>query len=176
MGTTSAATQRSEEEKELKKQLEKWITIEESIYKQKSRNQWLKLADHNTAFFFASMKNRVNQNKIRSLQNTAGEIIQSREAIEMEIVGFYKGLLRAAAHSILAIQPNIMKEGNVLDRKQQLKLIEYVTMEEIQLALKGIDELKAPRCDGFNSKFFKKTWGITWQEVSEAVLQFFKQS
>ncbi|XP_019245210.1 PREDICTED: uncharacterized protein LOC109225073 [Nicotiana attenuata] len=118
------------------------------------------------------MKNRVN-NKIRSLKNTADEIIQSRKTIEMKIVGFYKGLLGAAADSIPAIQPSIMREGNVLDRKQQLKLIEDVTIGEIQLALKGIDELKAT---GFNSKFFKKTWGITWQEVSEAVLQFFNKA
>ncbi|XP_019256470.1 PREDICTED: uncharacterized protein LOC109234883 [Nicotiana attenuata] len=144
MRTTSISSQKFEEEKELKQQLEKWATIEESIYKQKSRNQWLKLGDSNTAFFFASMKNRISHNKIRSLKTNDGEIIQSREAIEKEIVGFYKGLLGSAADTIPAIQPVIIKEGNVLDRRQQLKLTEPVTAEEIQNALKGIDDQKAP--------------------------------
>lgn len=53
MRTTNSPLQSFDEEKELKKQLEKWVKIEESIYKQKSRNQWLKLGDSNSALFFA---------------------------------------------------------------------------------------------------------------------------
>ncbi|KAH0644895.1 hypothetical protein KY284_032779 [Solanum tuberosum] len=47
-----------EEEKILRTELIKWSQIEESIYKQNLRVQWLKLGDANTAYFFASMKNR----------------------------------------------------------------------------------------------------------------------
>lgn len=61
-----------EEEEEMKKRLEKWVNIEESIFNQKSRNQWLKLGDSNSAFFFANMKSRVSQNKIRSLMTATG--------------------------------------------------------------------------------------------------------
>lgn len=43
-----------DEEKELKNELNKWSMIEESIYKQKSRVQWLKLGDTNTKYFFCS--------------------------------------------------------------------------------------------------------------------------
>nr|XP_009765502.1 PREDICTED: uncharacterized protein LOC104217045 [Nicotiana sylvestris] len=74
-GLNTNEFQKFKEEKELKKQLVKWATIEESIYKQESRNQWLKLGDSNTAFFFASMKNRISHNKIRSLKTNDGEII-----------------------------------------------------------------------------------------------------
>nr|XP_016484542.1 PREDICTED: uncharacterized protein LOC107805076 [Nicotiana tabacum] len=119
------------------------------------------------------MKNRISHNKIRSLKTNDGEIIQSGSAIEKEIVEFYKGLLGSAADTIPTIQPAIMKEGNVLDRRQQLKLIEPVNAEKIQNALKGIDDQKDPGCDGFNSKFFKKTWSITGQDISKTVLQFF---
>ncbi|XP_019261589.1 PREDICTED: uncharacterized protein LOC109239475 [Nicotiana attenuata] len=47
-----------DKEKALKCELEKWVMIEESIYKQRSRVQWQKLGDSNSAYFFAQMKNR----------------------------------------------------------------------------------------------------------------------
>lgn len=88
-------------------------------------------------------------------------------------MGFYKELLGSSIDVMLAIQSGIMKEGKVLDRSQQLKLIEHVIVEEVHNALKGINDLKAPGCDGLNSMFFKKSWGITGQEITKAVLQFF---
>lgn len=41
-----------EEERGIMKELNKWSKIEEDIYKQKSRVQWLKLRDDNTRYFF----------------------------------------------------------------------------------------------------------------------------
>ncbi|XP_019258924.1 PREDICTED: uncharacterized protein LOC109237119 [Nicotiana attenuata] len=55
------------DEKEMKVQLEKWLGVEESIIRQKSRVKWLNLGDANTAYFFATvmrdgpMVNRVQQ-------------------------------------------------------------------------------------------------------------------
>lgn len=51
-----------EKERKLKSELEKRVMIEESILKQKSRIQWLKLGDANTTYFHASMKSRVSIN------------------------------------------------------------------------------------------------------------------
>lgn len=51
-------------EKELQLQLEKWSLIEESAIQQKSKVQWLKLGDANTAYFVAHMKNRVAQTQL----------------------------------------------------------------------------------------------------------------
>lgn len=46
------------QEGELRMQLTKWSQIEESIYKQKSMVQWLKLGDTNTTYFLTNMKGR----------------------------------------------------------------------------------------------------------------------
>lgn len=45
-----------DEKKALRIELDKWSLIEEGIYKQKFRIQWLKLADANTTYFFTSIK------------------------------------------------------------------------------------------------------------------------
>ncbi|KAH0639210.1 hypothetical protein KY285_035796 [Solanum tuberosum] len=52
-----------ETERETKMNLEKWLKVEESIMRQKSRVQWLKLGDGNTAYFHDSLRNRIAQNR-----------------------------------------------------------------------------------------------------------------
>lgn len=71
-----------EDEKAAKLQLEKWSRIEESIMKQKSRIKWLQLGDANTAYFFASMKSRCSQNKIRRLIKSDGNSVHTKKDIE----------------------------------------------------------------------------------------------
>ncbi|XP_019235367.1 PREDICTED: uncharacterized protein LOC109215708 [Nicotiana attenuata] len=89
--------------KEMKMQLEKWLGVEESIMRQKSRVKWLKLGDANTAYFFASMKNRCSQNKIRRLIKCNGNTVQTRKDIEEEVTGFYQQLLGSLANELPAI-------------------------------------------------------------------------
>lgn len=136
------------------------MLIEESIAKQKSRNQWLQLGDDNTAYFFASIKNRVAQNKSRSPVTNSGELIQSEKAITEEIIGFYKQLLGSAATQLPAINPRVMQDGKCLTRDMQKQLILLVTRKEIIDALNDIDDQNAPGCDGFNALFYKRAWKI----------------
>ncbi|XP_019224867.1 PREDICTED: uncharacterized protein LOC109206500 [Nicotiana attenuata] len=121
----------TEEEKELKSKLEEWILIEESIYRQRSRVQWLKLGDTNSAYFIAHMKNRNNLNGIHALTNDLGVHLHMEEEIESKILGYYKQFLGSNARAIPAIDPNVMQRGAVLKREQQVKLIQPVTRQEI---------------------------------------------
>ncbi|XP_019267108.1 PREDICTED: uncharacterized protein LOC109244466 [Nicotiana attenuata] len=137
-----------EKQKALKCELEKWVMIEESIYKQRSRVQWLKPGDSNSAYFFAQMKNR-SLNGIQILTNDMGTQLVMEDDIEAEILGYYKKLLGSRADNIPAINPNVMKLGAVLNRDQQLQLIKPVTKEE-------------------------KYWQIIGENVTQAVLEFFE--
>ncbi|XP_070031646.1 uncharacterized protein [Nicotiana tomentosiformis] len=144
-----------DQEGALKSELEKWSNIEESIFCQKARIQWLKLGDLNNAFFFANMKNRLAQNKIKNLINADGNMVQDQGGIKSKVLGLYGKLLGSAATQLPAVNPMIMKQGRVLSRENQLALIALVTTHEVVQDLKDIDDIKAPGRDGFNAYFFK---------------------
>lgn len=67
-----------------------------------------------------------------------------------------------------------MKTGPILQKDQQIYLIAPMEKEEVLVSLEDIDDLKAPRCDGFNAYFFKKAWPIVGDEITEVILHFFK--
>ncbi|XP_070017404.1 uncharacterized protein [Nicotiana sylvestris] len=83
-------------------------------------------------------------------------------------------LLGSVAVEISAIEPEVMKRGNVSIRYQQLKLIAPMTKEQIYQVLQSIEDFKAPGCDGYNAVFFKKTWEIIGDELVEAIQEFFR--
>lgn len=79
MRDPAAVCHNRQQEKDLQAQVEKWNMIKESVMQQKSRIQWLRLGDANTAYFYAHMKNRMVQNTITSLMTSDGTIVQTQE-------------------------------------------------------------------------------------------------
>lgn len=90
--------------------------VEESIMKQKSRVHWLKLGDANTTYFFANITSRYSQNKIKSLIRDNGEMVQTKQEIEEEVLGFYKKLLGSSARNLPGINPMVMRDGALMNR------------------------------------------------------------
>nr|XP_016462767.1 PREDICTED: uncharacterized protein LOC107785889 [Nicotiana tabacum] len=163
-------------EKAAKLELEKWLIVKESVLKQKSRLQWLKLGDSNTAYFRAYMKNRQARNNIGRITNSTGQILQSSTEVEEEILSFYRGLLCTTATQLPVVNPEMMQNGNTLNRRQQLQHIKSVTKEEVRQYIMDIDDNKVIGCDGYNLFFFKKTWHTLGEEVTTTVIEFFENA
>ncbi|XP_019223582.1 PREDICTED: uncharacterized protein LOC109205329 [Nicotiana attenuata] len=142
-----------DEEKKTKMELAKWMEVEESIMKQKARVKWLKEGDSNNTYFHACVKNRHARNHIGRLTNNEGHILQNTKEVGEEILQFYKTVLGTAASALRVVNPDVIKSGIMMYRNQQMLLLKPVTKEEVQTALKGIDDSKTPGCDGYNAYF-----------------------
>ncbi|MCE5166371.1 hypothetical protein HAX54_018038 [Datura stramonium] len=66
---------------------------------------------------------RVAQNKLKSLVVSDGRVINTARGPEDEVIGYYWNLLGASKTHMPAIRPDVMKEGPILHRDQQLRLI-----------------------------------------------------
>ncbi|XP_056691623.1 uncharacterized protein [Spinacia oleracea] len=144
------------DEKVYTEKLRKWLSVEESALKQKSRIQWLADGDSNSKFFYASVKQRRNVNRISLLYTDQGHKIVDPGEITLKIQKFYVTLLGTSATHLSKPDLPTLRSGSRLSRDATLSLCVPVTNAEIDMALKSIDDNKAPGLDGFNVVFFKK--------------------
>ncbi|KAL0439717.1 UNVERIFIED_CONTAM: hypothetical protein Slati_2454700 [Sesamum latifolium] len=63
---------------------------------------------------------------------------------------------------------------HILSEAEALSLVPPVTPGEIKHAVFDIDEVKAPGPDGYSSGFFKAAWPVVGEEVTRAILEFFR--
>ena len=145
---------------------------EESLFKQRSRINWLQLGDRNTKFFHNSLLHRQVRNQIHSLQNSStGSIITDQQEMGNLASSYYEQLL-SAPHpplpgSVQHLFPNIITEAS------RLSINLPITDEDIKAALFSIPDNKSPGPDGYNSFFFKHCWSIIGTDFLAAVRYFF---
>ncbi|XP_060200597.1 uncharacterized protein LOC132628856 [Lycium barbarum] len=94
---------------------------------------------------------RAEFEKWTNIEESIWRWLYTEQEIEKEICAFYGSLLGSKASSLPAIDPGVMKMGNVLDRADQMKLISRITADEVS-----------------------KSWEITGKDITAAVLLFFQ--
>ncbi|KAL0427273.1 UNVERIFIED_CONTAM: hypothetical protein Slati_2902100 [Sesamum latifolium] len=82
---TAAAKTRMEE---LKSELVENLAREEMMWKQRSKAEWLREGDKNTAFFHARASERRKKNTIRTLETEAGSLTSDRRIIKEVILRY----------------------------------------------------------------------------------------
>lgn len=80
---------------------------------------------------------------------------------EKILFDFYKNLLGASGSSTLSFDLNSLFSGSTLDTHQANTLIRPFDLDEIRLAVLGMNSNASPGPDGFGPAFFKKFWDLS---------------
>ena len=151
--------------------LNKALDNEEKFLMQKSRVQWLKLGDGNNSYFYNQIKANWNRNKILSIKNSEGDLVQGHENISQVAVDYFQKSLGVAQTSSNIDLSEI--QVTKVSPSQARFLLSPITNELIFSTLKSMKKNKAPGPDGFTVNFFIHCWDIIGGDFCEAVLHFF---
>lgn len=89
-------SQNSDKELELQDNLQEPLAREETLWKQKSREQWLTYRDLNTKFFHVSTVIRRRYNSISFLKNVDGSILNDKEDIGNYFVDYFSSIFTSS--------------------------------------------------------------------------------
>ncbi|GJX28851.1 hypothetical protein Tco_0236930 [Tanacetum coccineum] len=142
----------------------------EKFLKQKSKIDWLKEGDSNSAYFHKAVKSRVSRSRIDVVTNADG-IMFENDNVADAFVSHYESFLG---------QPGTTSGFNdfdlfrvKLDEQEAIDMTRTVSRQEVKSALFSMGNDKAPGPDGYTAAFFKDSWDIVADDFVAAVCEFF---
>jgi hypothetical protein len=162
----------SKEERDVMAEINKVLAQEEIWIKQRSRFQWLKTGDKNSAYFHAQVARRKRTNRISSLRRDDDSLCVEEGEIHEEIQNFYQQLYTSQGAPNMDALLHYVQE-HVTD-EMRLSLNKPFMEEEIKFALFQMHPSKAPGVDGITAGFFQRHWETVKSVVVPAVLEFLR--
>ncbi|RVW20876.1 Transposon TX1 uncharacterized 149 kDa protein [Vitis vinifera] len=167
----SLSLEETELKKEAKESYKKWVMLEESHWRQLSREVWLKEGDKNTGFFHRMANAHRNNNTVDRVKIDGVWLEEDQEVREGTANAFHQSLSEDVGW-----KADI--EGIQLDRisQQEAESLEIPFSEnEIHSALTEMSGDKAPGPDGFTMTFWQSSWDFVKEEILEMFKEFHEQ-
>ncbi|RVX01665.1 Transposon TX1 uncharacterized 149 kDa protein [Vitis vinifera] len=161
----------TELKKEAKDVFKKWVLLEETHWRQLSRELWLKEGDKNIGFFHR-MANAHRRNNSREKIKINGRWLEEEQEVREGVVNAFQQLLSEEP----AWKADI--EGLNLQRLNHFEtegLEQPFTEEEIHVALMGMNGDKAPGPEGFTVAFWQSCWDFVKEEIVDMFKEFFDE-
>jgi hypothetical protein len=162
----------SDEEKTVVKQLREALRQEETWMRQRSRVQWLREGDRNTAYFHAQASHWKRINRIAGLRRQDGSVCDSEVEDKLEVQAFYQTLYTSQGYNDMSELLNLVPTRVTSEMNSLLD--KPFEAEEVRAALFQMAPSKAPGVDGFTAGFFQRHWDILHHTIVPAVLDFLK--
>ncbi|XP_010554501.1 PREDICTED: uncharacterized protein LOC104824202 [Tarenaya hassleriana] len=130
---------------------------EERFYRQRSRIQWLRMGDKNTAYFHRCTSSRIARNHIHYLEDENGNRLTTLTQIKAHVVSFYTGLLGVRDTSVRVPSIAWLQELIPYRWSGSLDLDAIPTDEDIKNTFFSLPDNKAPGPDGYPKEFYTES-------------------
>ncbi|GKV53234.1 hypothetical protein SLEP1_g59770, partial [Rubroshorea leprosula] len=149
---------------------EVWEVLQkrEAVWRQKSRANWVRLGDANTAFFHRSVHARRAQNVLSGILGEGGWV-EEPEMVKEEAVRYFCQLFQNDQWS-RPVMGGI--QFRRISDEQREWLERPFSIEEIEEGLHSCDGSKAPGPDGFNFNFIKFAWSSLKDDFVNFMCEF----
>jgi len=111
-----------------------------------------------------------SHNRISSIKDERGHLRNSHEEIESVLVQHFQGIAKETTadreHFIRDLTRHIPR---LVSRDDNFNLNKPMTKEEVNYAIKDMQNGKTPGPNGFNVDFFKSCWSIVKQDIMNVV-------
>ena len=162
-------TELTNEAKEIYK---KWVLMEETHWRQLSRELWLREGDKNTGFFHRMANTHHRNNSLDRIKINGGWLSKEQEMRE-GVVNAYQQMLSEDSGWKADIGRLQLEQIS----QQEAKNLEIPFSEtEVHSALLEMNGDKAPRPDGFTMAFWQSCWDFVKDEILEMFKEFHEQS
>jgi hypothetical protein len=158
-------------EAKLQSDLNCWLSRNELMWRQKSRETWLKDGDRNSRYFHISAVVKRRHNSIDAIRGDDGIWIVNLSKIREFVVGNFKHLFTEEVTSCPVDLENLIHP--CISESENAHLCLMPTHTEIKEAVFNMQSLKSPGPDGLPPLFYKKYWHIVGNAVIKAVQNFF---
>ena len=138
----------------LKKEISKLLVREELMWKQRSRSLWLQEGDNNTRYFHSQASHWFKRNRIDNLEDANGELCSDEEGISSILVDYYQQLFTSSNPSM--VEEVVAHIPCTITDELNAELLADFTREEVVVALKQMEPLKALGLDGLPPLFFQQ--------------------
>ena len=137
----------------IRREVSDLLLKEEKMWKQRSRDSWLKEGDRNIKYFHNCASHRKRRNTISSVRMDIGELVTNANLIGKQFTEYYQALFTATpleeVEVVLdSIQPCVTQEMNQT-------LTAQFTKEEVLTVMKQMGPLKALGPDGMPPIFYQ---------------------
>ncbi|XP_039020825.1 uncharacterized protein LOC120152733 [Hibiscus syriacus] len=160
---TRDSTVLQELERHLKEELDRFLEIEEDVWFQKSRSNWILHGDRNTFYFHACAKSRRRINTILSLKLDDGSWCSNQQVLQWVAVDYFRSLFTSGGNAFYSYQ--IRGQVPRISSSSLQLLGEPVTDEEIKNVIFEMHPF-----------FYQKNWEVVGPNVCRLVKESLYQS
>lgn len=149
----------------------KFLKLEESILKQKTKLQWFKYGDTNSKYFHVVMRGRKRKLFIHQNCKDNGDWIQGDDNIANAACEYFEGMFSGTHQRINEEVLNCIPR--MLNHEQNQSLQEMPTEDEHNQVVFSMNPNSTAGPDGMSGNFYQSCWGVIKVDLLKVVQYFF---